>query len=206
MNAREALHLTPADARRVPWRNGRGVTEELACWPPGASLEHDDLDWRISKAAVETAGPFSHCPGLERILVVTEGQALALDHGDAAPRALLRRLEPYRFSGDWPTRGEPRGGTVRDCNVMVRRGSVRADVEAVRLGSRQLREELGCDQLFLHLVRGRCQARLTGEEQAFALAPCDSLWVRHARSGDELTLAGGGDDCELLLVRLTAIG
>ena len=32
------VHLTPADARRVPWRNGRGVTEEVAIGPAGATM------------------------------------------------------------------------------------------------------------------------------------------------------------------------
>src|SRR5258708_2763617 len=55
--------LTPADARRVPWKNGRGVTDELALWPPGASFERGDFDWRIACAGVDAAGPFSAFPG-----------------------------------------------------------------------------------------------------------------------------------------------
>ena len=51
---REILHQTSADSRRVPWRNGRGTTEELAIWPAGATLERGDFDWRISKARVTT--------------------------------------------------------------------------------------------------------------------------------------------------------
>src|SRR5687767_10413887 len=39
----EVVHLHPADARLVPWKNGRGVTRELALWPEGASLERGDF-------------------------------------------------------------------------------------------------------------------------------------------------------------------
>ena len=41
----EFLHLRPGDARRVPWKNGRGVTEELAVWPPEASFERGGKVW-----------------------------------------------------------------------------------------------------------------------------------------------------------------
>src|SRR5688500_12512282 len=100
---REVLQLRARDAKRVPWKNGRGMTTELALWPPGASLERGDFDWRISKASFDTAGPFSTFAGCERILIVTRGAGVLLDHGDQAARARVRRLEPYRFSGEWPT-------------------------------------------------------------------------------------------------------
>ena len=38
-------------ARQLPWKNGQGVTLELAIAPPGAGL--DDFDWRISSARVD---------------------------------------------------------------------------------------------------------------------------------------------------------
>ncbi|MBM3986021.1 MAG: hypothetical protein FJ296_10095, partial [Planctomycetes bacterium] len=73
--------LRAADARRVPWRNGRGVTEELALAPPGASFERGDFDWRVARATVAQAGPFSAFPGFERVLVVVQGAGLRLEHG-----------------------------------------------------------------------------------------------------------------------------
>ena len=85
---RAVLHLDPDDARRVPWKNGRGVTEELALWPPHARFERGDFEWRISKARIEDAGPFSNFEHHDRILVVTAGDGLVLDHGRRAARAL----------------------------------------------------------------------------------------------------------------------
>ena len=70
---REVLHLSRDDARRVPWKNGRGATEELALWPRDSRFEQDDFEWRISKAVVDESGPFSMFPGFERILVVLRG-------------------------------------------------------------------------------------------------------------------------------------
>lgn len=49
--------LLPETMRRMPWKNGGGITTEIAIAPPGATL--DAFDWRISTARVEAAGPFS---------------------------------------------------------------------------------------------------------------------------------------------------
>lgn len=83
----EFLHLRPGDARRVPWKNGRGVTEELAVWPPEASFERGDFDARISLSSVQEPGPFSPFPGFDRVLLVTKGGGLRLSHGADAPPA-----------------------------------------------------------------------------------------------------------------------
>lgn len=199
---REVLHLTAEGARRLPWKNGRGFTSELALWPPTATLARGDFAWRISKAAVDEPGPFSAFPGFERILVVTEGEGLVLDHGEPGTGARLRRLEPYRFSGDAATTAELQRGPIVDFNVLVRRGLAQADVQAVRLGRRRVRETLPRGQAFLHVVAGRAVTRLTGEEEPFRLRASESLWARGLEGGEELELTGEDDACALLLVRL----
>ena len=195
----EALHLTPDDARLVPWKNGRGVTRELALWPEDA---REDWAWRLSRALVDAAGPFSAFPGCERVLTVTSGPGLVLAHGAAAPRARLRPLEPYRFSGEWATTAELVGGPVEDFNVITRVGRARAEVEVLRLGARRARAALGAGQAYAHVLGAGLEARVTGEEEAFALGADDSLWVRGARGGEELDLVGRGAACVVLLVRL----
>lgn len=200
--ALEVLHLAAAQARLVPWKNGRGVTRELALWPSGASLARLDFDWRISCAPVDEPGPFSLVPGFERILVVTQGAGCALVHGADAPRAHLRRLEPYRFRGDWSTAAELPYGPVADFNVMFAPGRVRASVEPVALGARRVRESLAPGQAFLHVLAGELAARVTGEEEPCALASGDSLWIRGASGGEELEVCGRARDAEVVLVSL----
>jgi len=165
----EVLHLRPADARRVPWKNGRGFTDELALWPPGASFERGDFDWRISKAAVEEDGPFSSFPGFERVLVVTEGAGLILDHGTSAPRAKLERLVPYRFSGDWETRAELVDGRVADFNVIWRRDRAHAEIETLSADSSRRFAAARNEHVFVH-----CLA--SGE--SFWLPPDSSIELR----------------------------
>jgi uncharacterized protein len=183
---RDVSHLTPADARRLPWKNGRGVTEELAVWPPGASFERGDFDWRISKATVAEAGPFSAFAGFDRVLVVVDGDALVLSHEGAAPRIRVERLVPYRFDGGRPTSAELTGAPVRDFNVITRRGCVRADVSVLRAES--TRESLVAGHAFVHVVEGATVARVAGAD--VPLATGDSLWLCDARDGDVLELAG----------------
>ena len=199
---REIERLTPADARRVRWKNGRGVTEEIAVSPRGARFEHGDFDWRVSRARVAEDGPFSAFPGFERILVVTSGAGLVLSHGDDAPRARLRGLEPYRFSGDWTTRGELVAGGVADFNVVFRRGAVVASVEALRLGRRRALEVVGPGDALVHVVAGALAARAPREEAPYELEEGDSLLLRGLAGEEELDLAGAREGTAALLVRL----
>lgn len=199
---REVRHLRAGDARRVPWKNGRGVTLELALAPEGATFERGDFDWRISRAAVDEDGAFSCFPGYDRLLVVTRGAGLVLDHDDGASRCRLRALEPHRFSGDWTTRAALVAGPVRDFNVVFRRDAVDASIEVLRLGRRRALEAADAPDAFLGVLAGGCRARVSGEEEPYELYADESLWLREARAGDALEIAGTTDDCAVLLVRI----
>ncbi len=101
-----------------PWKNGGGQTAEIVVSPAGAGFE--DFDWRISTAIVATSGPFSAFPGIDRVLTVLEGGAMALTVGDRE-RRLDAESEPFAFSGDAPAAARLEGPALLDFNVMVRR-------------------------------------------------------------------------------------
>lgn len=202
MPQREVRHLREQDVRRLPWKNGLGVTRELALWPPGATFERGDFDWRISAARVEQAGPFSPFPGFDRTLVITEGEGLILEHGQSAPRARLRRFEPYRFSGDWETRAEPLRGSVADFNVLVRRGSCCAEALALHLGTRVLREATAAKFVFVHSLGDGLSVRVSGEDEAPVLETGENLLLTDFGVHDEIELAGRGERSAFILVRL----
>lgn len=111
--------LRASERATVPWRNGGGVTREVAAHPPGRGFE--TLDWRVSIAEIGTAGPFSAFPGLERRLAVLEGR-LALDIGQAPPLEVSPASPAVHFGGDALVYARPIAGTVTDLNVMTRRG------------------------------------------------------------------------------------
>jgi len=116
--------LRAADRVATPWKNGGGITREVAIWPPGSKF--DDFDWRISIAEVREAGPFSAFEGIDRIMAILNGR-LELRLPDRTI-ALDPSSDPVLFAGDVPCEGIPVGGPVTDLNVMVRRGRVAARV------------------------------------------------------------------------------
>ncbi|MNZ79684.1 hypothetical protein D3C78_982940 [compost metagenome] len=111
--------ITLDAAPRRPWKNGGGVTRELAIAPAGAGL--DDFDWRISCAQVASGGPFSPFPGVDRSLAVLAGAGLRLDFAGADPLILDAGRAPLAFRGEQPVSAELLGGAVSDFNVMTRR-------------------------------------------------------------------------------------
>ncbi|CAM5513901.1 MULTISPECIES: HutD/Ves family protein [Streptomyces] len=110
------------------WKNGGGITREVASGPPGASL--DDFTWRVSLADVALGGPFSVFSGIDRILAVVDGPGMTLVV-DGVPHR-VDPYEPFTFSGDAVTVGTLLGGPIVDLNVMVRRAKATAQVRIVR--------------------------------------------------------------------------
>ena len=85
----------------APWKNGGGSTREIACWPPGAGF--DDFDWRVSIATIAASGPFSTFAGVDRTIVLLEGDGVRLRSADGAiDHRLDTPLAPFAFGGDEP--------------------------------------------------------------------------------------------------------
>ena len=110
--------------RRSRWKNGAGWTREIHAEPPGQA----DWDWRLSIAEVDTDGPFSSFPGVDRELVLLSGEGLRLrfDHGEVVE--VLPPHGRHRFAGEATVRGELVAGPMRDFNLMWRRMRYEADV------------------------------------------------------------------------------
>ena len=120
--------LRAADRITTPWKNGGGVTREIAACPPEAGL--DDFDWRISMAEVGEPGAFSLFPDVDRCLTVIEG-CLRLTFDVETSVSLDAQSEPWTFPGDRACHGQPIDGPVLDLNVMWRRGQFRSQVKRV---------------------------------------------------------------------------
>ena len=100
-----------------PWRNGGGQTRELLVWPPGP-------DWlvRISRADIESDGPFSAFPGVERWFTVLDGAGVVLQFGDDE-RVLKSGDAPLVFDGATAPGCRLLNGPTQDLNLMIRQGS-----------------------------------------------------------------------------------
>jgi len=112
---------------RRPWKNGRGTTNEILVWPSGE--EH--FIWRLSQASLGESGPFSDFPGVERWLVLLEGNSVVLKHPDRTHE--LKLMKPYSFSGSEETFAEVNGPGM-DFNLMLRQGRARGKISVGRSG------------------------------------------------------------------------
>lgn len=123
-----------ADVPAQPWKNGGGLTREIACWPPGAGL--DDFLWRISVARIDAGGPFSRFAGVDRVITLLSGPGVVLRGGfPAGEHALTQPLAPFAFPGDVAIDCALQGGASEDFNVMSRRGRVRTRVSVIQDGA-----------------------------------------------------------------------
>jgi len=114
------MTLHPAESRAAtPWKNGKGVTREIAVFPSGATI--DAFEWRVSIADVSEGGAFSNFPNIDRLLAALDG-TIRLEIGGEAPVTLIPENNPIAFPGDVPCRADIPDGAARDLNVMTRRG------------------------------------------------------------------------------------
>ena len=133
------------DLKPQPWRNGGGVTREVASHRGGASAgaassgatSSDDgaWDWRVSIADVTSAGQYSPFPGMERVLTVVEGELLLLAvDGTEHP---LEKYRPFRFPGGAASSSALPTGDVRNLNVITRDGAFKAYTSIVELSKKR---------------------------------------------------------------------
>ncbi|MER9326896.1 HutD family protein [Mesorhizobium sp. M0488] len=116
-----------AEYKSMPWKNGGGVTTEIAISPAHAGL--DDFDWRVSMARVEGSGPFSQFAGIDRTLAVLEGEGIVLDIAGHPPASVTRATAPLSFPADVRTAAKLIDGPITDLNVMTRRSRMMHSVE-----------------------------------------------------------------------------
>ena len=105
------------------WRNDGGWTREIA-----RGGEAEDWDWRVSIADVETDGPFSRFPGIEREIVLLSGAGMHFDFGDGEAFDLTPETPRLRFDGDRALDSHLLDGPTRDFNLMWARDRIDAEL------------------------------------------------------------------------------
>ncbi|TWD47966.1 hypothetical protein FB480_11056 [Agrobacterium vitis] len=106
--------------KRMPWKNGKGLTEEIMAFPLGCTME--TFDWRLSIAHVGEDGPFSIFPGVDRSIALLDGEGLRLDLPDGDSTELAPYGQPFAFAGEWTISSTNLDGPTIDLNIMTRRG------------------------------------------------------------------------------------
>jgi environmental stress-induced protein Ves len=170
-----------AETTPTSWKNGAGITRELASSPG-----RDPFDWRISIAEVATSAEFSTFADVERTIVLLEGAAMSLTVAGVTHE--LTGLAPWMFDGSLATSCAVAQGPTRDLNVMTRRGRCQATVEIIDVdGSVTLPLAEGATQ-FLIPLRGQISVE-RGAVPALVLDRYDLLRLGDAR---RLTVRGVG--------------
>lgn len=169
--------MIPASAyHRTKWRNGGGVTSEIAAMPAAKGR----FVWRASVAEVEQSSTFSDFSGYERIIAVADGAGMRLSVDGRDSVLLTTDSDPYAFPGASPTTCALVSGAVRDFNLIFDPSLCRSAVTRLRLTA----EPAAFD------ARGRT---------VLVYAPRHNLTIEHAALGRQDVPAGATyaiDDAE----------
>ena len=187
-------HLPSTGYLEQRWRNGGGSTREIARHPDGA----DHWLWRLSIARVESDGPFSSFPGIDRHLLLLSGNGLRLRFDDGTLQVLMPPHGALRFAGDVAVHGELIDGPVTDFNLMWRRDAVDAQLwHRPLVGPMVVFVDPG-ERWVVYLIAG--QARFVDGSGAPALEAGDTALLGASQGRARAVLDGGG---EVLLVKIS---
>jgi environmental stress-induced protein Ves len=166
--------LDPAHYVRTPWKNGGGVTVDIAA---------DGDVWRFSRTPITAAGPFSDYTGFDRRQVLIAGTGLVLQTPDGEID-VRRPFRPVQFAGETPIVSRLEAGPVEVINLM-------GDRERVTLGLQVLDasdvRRLGAGIHIAYCPAGRASLRLQDKTHDL---PADGGWRIEDFDGVAACLAG----------------
>jgi environmental stress-induced protein Ves len=195
VSERAARVVRRRDYRETPWRNGGGVTYEIAREPPDV----DAFEWRLSLARIERGGPFSDFSGYRRALTLVSGEGCRLRGLRPEPWELRESGATALFDGGAAVTCELIRGVCEDLNLMVREPGRILSVDHFSLLGHDteplgpqcagavfcLEGEVEC----LHLTRGE---RIT-------LGACDTLLVDAAQASEWRLLRGAAAPARVIV-------
>jgi environmental stress-induced protein Ves len=132
----ELTPLDPAAYRHTPWKNGGGVTIDIAeSMRPGFGPgSWDGMVWRFGRTAIVTPGPFSDLSGFDRRQVLVSGQGLVLE--TAAGEIDVRQpFKPVNFAGETPIVSRLESGPVEVVNLIGDRSRALIDLSCLADGA-----------------------------------------------------------------------
>ncbi len=149
-----------------PWKNGGGITREIAT----GELNGTPV-FRISRADVAQDGAFSDFAGLVRILTVVSESGMRLDHATGTMHA--RPWHPVRFDGALPVFARLEADGLTDLNLIFDARHCQGDVTTLQQTGIHKLAVANPGLIALHGLAGRAQI---GSE---TIAPGDTLFLEH---------------------------
>jgi uncharacterized protein len=148
------MKLAASGYRAMPWKNGQGITHEIAREPASG----EGFLWRLSIAEVSADGDFSLFPGVDRTISLIEGAGMELDFVQAPGKRIDRSFQPFDFSGDWQCRCRLIEGPIRDFNLMADRARMKATTTVLRPGEPEIEVDVGPGRLLIYCGAGEVMA------------------------------------------------
>ena len=124
------VRLDPKAYRRTPWKNGGGVTVDVADdYAPGAAPgSWSGMLWRLGHTRILAPAPFSDLAGFDRILTVIGGRGLVLQIEGGAALDVREPFRPVRFRGEDRIVSRLEAGPVTVLNLLADRTKYAIDV------------------------------------------------------------------------------
>lgn len=167
------FHRSIPDYLRQPWKNGGGVTEELAiAVHDGAWL------WRLSLAEVNASGSFSNFAGYRRTIMVVSGRGMVLEFDQAPDARIDAPYHPHTFEGDWNTRCRLIDGPVKDLNLIWDREQADTRLEVLSLTPIDTVRALSGSSAIIYGLTGSAEIDVSG--QRVTLKQADTLQIDDA--------------------------
>jgi environmental stress-induced protein Ves len=128
--------IDPAAYRHTPWKNGGGVTVDIAesLLPGFPSGSGEGMVWRFGRTAITAPGPFSDLSGYNRHQVLVSGLGLVLET-PAGEIDVRQPFRPVRFAGETPIVSRLEAGPVEVVNLIGDRSRVSIDLCCLTTGA-----------------------------------------------------------------------
>ncbi|MGL4441038.1 MAG: HutD/Ves family protein [Bosea sp. (in: a-proteobacteria)] len=160
-------HLAPSSYTRSPWKNGGGVTVDMAEERLSGSVagSWDGLIWRLGRTTISTPAPFSDLAGFDRCQVVIGGSGLVLDtpQGEVDLRQPFR---PARYPGEAPISSRLENGPVEVANLIADRTRAMIRLDVLRVGDVHVLEGGIC---VLHAPTAAVTVDVAGQPQRIGI-------------------------------------
>jgi uncharacterized protein len=155
------------------WRNGRGVSWNIASAPSSGT---EEFGWRLALADIAEAGAFSLYGPVDRVFTLVEGNGVELEIGGG--RLIVSAIHvPHAFPCDVKTNCAHIDGPCRALNLFTARQEWQAAAEVVAIA--EIADiECGGGPCVLFLLKGDCSIATHG-------------LVQIANEGDALVLPPG---------------
>ena len=196
----EAMVIGLEEQRRMPWKNGGGITTEIAIAPVAAAV--DDFDWRLSVAEVARSGPFSPFPGCQRTIALLDGAGMTLEFADGR-RHELAPMQPWTFDGAAAVEGTLAHGPVRDLNLICARHRASGSMRALASpGEQGVVLELNAPIAFVVCVAGALDIDLRAERRGWSLLRGEVLRLDGGCRPPSVLVREADEDAAAMLVEV----